>query len=305
MRKKISLGFDRPRFSPLFLGALLATSLCFTGSSYTYAQQANGNQAEHAWSDADLPKPAPTGHAVGYADAGATAMLQAYEKATSGSAWVGMKATGTMTLPGVENPEKARLFMLPGNRLRMEVDTDSGEDRTVTKGSHGFIHYAHDDRGYHDTDRGAHSGPHNVPLSPQMASAGVIPFDLPFAVLQSPVKYAVTDRGSMTVDGIQAERITIETPIVASGFLPGDPRQMVVDCYFDLQTHLLRKMATDVMVPAFGRQQILRVTSYANYQTSGNVTVPFSYGESIEGRTVWSLQLSSADTNNLPAQNIF
>ena len=282
---------------------LLAATLLFAGSLPGRAQQTNTDT--QSWSDASLPKPTSSGHPAGYADPAAMQELQMYEKATGGSNWTGMKATGTMTETGATGPESTRLFMLPGNRMRLEVDTPTGEDRTVIKGNHGFIHYAHDDQGYHDTDHGAHSGPRDVPLSPRTAAAGLIPFDLPFAALASPAAYAVTDQGSISVDGSPAHRITIELALTTPGLLPGESKQMVVDCYFDPQTHLLRKTATEITLLAFGQQRLLRVTSYGSYQASGQMTVPFSYAETIDGRSLWTLQLTTADTATHPNPEIF
>ena len=281
----------------------LSVSILFGASCSARAQQTNTDAP--AWSDTNLPKPTSTGHPLGYADPAAMQELLAYEKVTGGTTWTGMKATGAMTQTGATASEAARLFMLPGNRMRLEVDTPAGEDRTVIKGSHGFIHYAHDDRGYHDTDHGAHSGARDVPLSPRTAAAGLIPFDLPFAVLKSLSIYAVTDQGSVTVDGSPAHRITIERTLTVPGPLPTESKQMVVDCYFDPQTNLLRKTATEITLEAFGQQRLLRVTTYTSYQPSGQMTIPFSYAETIDGRQMWSLQLATADTANLPTPEIF
>lgn len=142
-------------------------------------------------------------------------------------------------------------------------------------------------------------------LSPRTAAAGLIPFDLPYAVLASPTTYVVTDRGSIPVDGSPAHRITIELPLTAPGFLPGESKQMVVDCYFDSQTHLLLKTATEITLVAFGQQRLLRVTSYGSYQVSGKMTIPFSYAETIDGRSLWTLQLTTADTATHPNPEIF
>lgn len=303
MQRSLVRRFCNSFMPRLSLVAMLSVSLFFGGSLHGRAQQMNTDT--QSWSDANLPKPTSSGHPAGYADPAAMQELQMYEKVTGGTNWTGMKATGTMTETGATGPESARLFMLPGNRTRLEVDTPTGEDRTVIKGNHGFIHYAHDDRGYHNTDQGAHSGPRDVPLSPRTAAAGLIPFDLPFAVLASPAAYTVTDQGSISVDGSPAHRITIELTLTTPGLLPGESKQMVVDCYFDPQTHLLRKTATEITLLAFGQQRLLRVTSYGSYQTSGQMTVPFSYAETIDGRSLWTLQLTTADTATHPNPEIF
>ena len=303
MQRSLVQRFDTCRLCRLSWAAIALTTVLFGCTLHTRAQQTTTDAL--AWSDTNLPKPTSSGHPAGYADPAAMQELQAYDKATGGANWTGMKATGTMTETGATGPEQTRLFMLSGNRMRLEVNTPTGEDRTVIKGSHGFIHYAHDDRGYHDTDNGAHSGARDLPLSPRTAAAGLIPFDLPFTVLVSPAKYAVTDQGSVTVDGSPAHRITIERTLTVPGLLPGESKQMVVDCYFDPQTNLLRKTATEITLQAFGQQRLLRVTTYTSYQPSGQMTIPFSYAETIDGRQMWSLQLATADTATLPTPEIF
>lgn len=303
MQKKVVDRRSNASKPPMPLLGCLAVWLLCVVSEGSRAQQANADTP--AWSDTELPTPASTGHPAGYADPAAILELQAYQSATDGSAWTGMKATGTMTPSGTGTGEAARLSMLPGNRMRLEIHTGTGEDLTIINGSHGFTHYATDDRGYHDTDHGAHSGPRDVPLAPRTAAAGLIPFDLPFAVLTSPGDYVVTDRGTIAVDGKQAHRVTIEAPLTAAGFLPGESKQMVVDCYFDPQSHLLRKMARSVTLVQFGQQRLLQVTSYAQYQTAGQMLLPFGYTETIEGRTMWSLQLATVDTATHPNPEMF
>lgn len=135
MQRSLVQRFDTCRLCRLSWAAIALTTVLFGCTLHASAQQTSTDT--QAWSDTNLPKPTSSGHPAGYADPAAMQELQAYDKATGGANWTGMKATGTMTETGATGPEQARLFMLSGNRMRLEVNTPTGEDRTVIKGSHG------------------------------------------------------------------------------------------------------------------------------------------------------------------------
>jgi hypothetical protein len=240
--------------------------------------------------DGEVPTPTLSQSTVASQDSTAIAELKAYEKVTGLSGWSGMQASGTTTYVDAPELMATTLSMLPGNRVKLSVTSSKGNNVTVTNGDFGHVHYA---------------GASDSRLPALAIVGGLIPFDLPAFVVNSPTSFSIIDQGTVTLSGEALHRVTVERVINhRDGGVGGDQRAPV-DLYFDPSTHLLRKSAALFMLPSAGRHRFVRVLTYANYTASGSTQIPHLISETLDGQATWSLQLSSVSLTAPAADNIF
>ena len=212
--------------------------------------------------------------------------LQLYTKKMGLTAWHGMQATGTVTYGNLADSFPATLLMLPGNKIRMVLTSAQGNTIASTSGYSGHMQQA---------------GGKDAGLSSIATAAGIIPFDLPSLASLSASGFRIVDRGMLVLEDESLHRVTIQMALQIRDAGAGADRYSVTDFYFDSKTHLLRKSASSALVPGAGQHRFLRVLTYGDYKTSGDVLVPTLISETLDGRATWSLHLDTVDAVTPPA----
>jgi hypothetical protein len=243
-------------------------------------------------SDHDIAAPHYSGHSAGYSDPAAQAELLANVQASRLDIWRGMKATGSIIEVGFPDAVPATYEMLPNGRARLEIQHANGDYARVVNGLQGHV-----------------IGPRAKPLALSLESVagGIAPLDIAQTVIASENQFSIVDGGMMPVGGKMLHRVTVERSILPNPIQadPANKSHSVIDCYFDPQTHLLAKTAMVVLLPAAGSQRFLRTISYTNYKVVGQMMVPSSMSETLNGQPTWSLSLETIDIENLPTTNHF
>ncbi|HKS80570.1 MAG TPA: hypothetical protein VJR23_03620 [Candidatus Acidoferrales bacterium] len=77
------------------------------------------------------------------------------------------------------------------------------------------------------------------------------------------------------------------------------------DLYIDPISHLVTKLTETVRSETDFATTFLREIDFSNYQSSGNVLIPFSISEEINGQETWSIALTSVTFNSGLTDAIF
>lgn len=237
-----------------------------------------------------VPRPTLSGSSTPILDANALAEIQAYVAAAGLTEWNGMQATGTMTYTGAPASLPASLDVLPGNRVKLVITDQHGEDINATNGGFGHIQFA----GHPDS-----------PLPAVSVAGGLLPFDMPALVAQSPTSFNVIDGGVVQLADETLHRVTVEISILHRDAGAGSDSRAAIDFYFDPSTHLLKKSATIFMFAGGGLQRFVRVLTYGEYKTSGPLRIPTKISETLDRQATWSLQLTTMNTTTPPAVSLF
>lgn len=273
--------FLKCSFVPVSLG------LCLLSTTGRAQQTPSRNQGGL---DGDVPTPTLVQSPSLVPDATALEELQAYAKAVGSLAWQGMQASGTSLYADRTDSLPTTLSMLPGHRVRLAVTTSAGDDVTVVNGEHGYMKSA---------------GGKAIKLPVNTTFGAFAPFDLPGLIALHSEGYAILDLGTVVLDGETLHRISIQADLHNADGADSPDKRSAFDFYFDPATHLLKKSAVMVTIPGAGLHRFLRVLTYSSYQKSGLVLVPASLSETLDGRAIWSLQLTTIDSTTPPSPTNF
>jgi hypothetical protein len=239
----------------------------------------------------EIVQPQFSGLPIGHDDADARAELQASIAAMGLSHWIGAQATGTITFVGAGTSVPMAYALLPGNKERLSFTGTRADELTVVNGSTGRVQSGKD-----------------LPywMSSSTALAGVAPFALAEDFASPLQTYSIIDHGVTNLGGVSLHRVSIERTLpTESDDLLKRSSHSVLDCYFDTSTHVLVKTASMVTLPGLERQRVLRVITYSDYRPAGALTLPYAMSETIQGRSTWTLSISTFDTSNPPTIDQF
>ena len=194
-----------------------------------------------------------------------------------------MQGTGTITYgPDATLSFGATITNVGDKRFRLDETTDSG---STSIRIHGFDAKERDKTG----------ALHEIPATTAILT--VFPFEIPrLPTLLNPVS-SVIDQGTVTIGTTQLHRITVEYPTLGRATTSNVPNTAVIDLYFDPQTHLLEKTATEIALPRTRTSTYLSVVTYSDYRLVGSTLVPFTFTETLQGQPFRTLRLASVDLN--------
>lgn len=240
--------------------------------------------------DSDVPIPEPPVSLIRQ-DPTALVELALHVKGLGSVPWVGFKGVGIISPVAVgSNPEPIVLYLYGKDSFRLDATTPNGILSIRMHDSIGQI-----------------LPPDSRPVYLAAATAAVGSIQLQFPRLQGfpGTSSSFIDKGQVTVDGQILHRIAAAVPI-REGVKSTHPNLPVpIDFYFDALTHLLIKSATVVQLPSSGRESVLEITTYSNYQSVNGSLLPFTYEKTINGQLVWTITLTQAELLPQPPRSFF
>lgn len=269
------------RFCPLFLFLGLGCSVLQAQTNASSGGQNAPTQAGGAF-DKDIVVPDATG-SLGQKDSGAQTELVQYLTVMGGSSWTGMVGTGQITYGTKDTTAySATLSILGNSSFRLDAQTASGPLSIRISGQHGTIQEAD----------GKQS-----PIPANTAATGIFQFLQPLLANIPNISESLLDRGLTTVDEVSLHRVTVELSAVGLDLITGTKGITATDLYFDPASHLLIKSANSIQINGGHGHHFLRVITYGDYRKVGNMMVPFSYTQTLDGQKQWTLQLANVQLN--------
>ncbi len=240
-----------------------------------------------------LPQPMPLS---GRQDAAALIELRAYRTAVGAGTWTDMVGKGNLTTGGANavpgnDADPATLWILGHNGFRLDVQKQKGLSSVRMDGTYGIAQ---------------HEDGKIKPMDARDAVTGLLAFPSLFEANFPTAQTMLTDQGFATVDGTTLRRISVETSWPdGETDASGASMTAVTDLYFDPQTHLLIKSATAVLGSDVSPEQYLRVVTYGDYRATDGMQIPYRYSETLNGQSLWTLQLSHIQLNQGLSQASF
>jgi len=212
-------------------------------------------------------------------DAAALQEIIDFLKATNGTNWSGMQASGTLTSPSGDSEAQspATLTIQNGDAFRLDVNAPEGQRSIRIQGSYGQIL---------ESDGVKHS------LPVVTARGGLFAFSRLMAATFPGAQTSILDQGTLSIDGKALHRITIEEPAFSGGTPASADQVSAVDLYFDSATHLLIKSVASVQIDSADRARYVQAVTYGDYRKVDNVLLPFAYHKTLNGQRQWALQLT-------------
>lgn len=271
------------RLFVLFFACLYFSTMARAQSSFTRV---------YGSTDRDVPLPAAAAP-LGRYDSAALSEIVEHLKVVGTGPWTDLQGTGQITYPaggsGDSEVDSAVLSVLGARNFRLDVTTPKGIRSTRIAWHAGAIL---------DTDGT------KAFLPEATAAFGLVEFPRVRAEDLSGGNASVIDDGFVTVNGQALHRISLVYPFIpvsarinpASQALPAlkPATDLAVDLYFDPTSHLLIESAELIKLAGAGNQQFLRCTSYGDYRQVGGSLIPYRYIQSLNGETLWVLQLNEA-----------
>jgi hypothetical protein len=260
-------------------------SVCWGSNGQNVSKRISGPH------DIDIAIPDPPTPLVRQ-DSAALAELTAHLKTVGPTLWVALKGTGSMSYSETgQDPVPVTICLAGKDRFRLDETTAKGNLSIRTHDSVGEV-----------------ITPDSKPilLPPETATVGSIHFQLLRLAEFPDPSTSFIDKGLVTVNGRALHRIA--TDVATRQGIHGGPHPRVLvplDLYFDPQTHLLIKSATLIKLPSSGREPLLQVMTYSNYQSVNGVLLPFSFRETIDGEFHWAITLTQADLISAPSRTFF
>ncbi len=229
-------------------------------------------------------------------DATALAILRSYQKSVGHTPWTSMDGTGemipeTLRVAGVTSEQNATLSILGHRGYRLDIQTPQGMISIRMDGMYGAMQ---------------RPDGHVISMDAGDAATGL----LAFPQFEDPAfpgdSASLLDQGTVVVDGTKLRRITAETPW-ANPSAKGQPQSgiSITDLYFDPGTHLLIKSANVLQGTDPRLAHYMRVITYGDYRMVNGVQIPFRFRESVNGRRIWTLQLSQVQFNGGTSEENF
>jgi hypothetical protein len=114
--------------------------------------------------------------------------------------------------------------------------------------------------------------------------------------------------GLVTIEGQQAYQIHFAMAVSAlppASALTALPGLGTFDLYLDPASFLVTKLTETVRSDSNFNTTLPRELDFANYRTVGNIAVPFTISETINGQTTWSISLDSMVFNTPLTVSVF
>lgn len=234
-----------------------------------------------------LPQSVPL---VSSQDSGALTEIQAFRSAISLGAWKDMQGTGQLTSTATDSsgntsPLNATLWIRHHREYRLDIQKPNGTSSLRLDGSYGAVQ---------------HTDGHTKMIDARDAVSGMFAFP-PLMEAEFPdTSVMLIDHGLATVGGAALHRITIESPWPGSPVdaATGNLMSAVVDLYFNPQTHLLVKSARAVFGSQSNPEPMIEVVTYGEYNAVSGMLLPHSYRQTLNGQTLWTLQLNQIQLNS-------
>lgn len=236
-----------------------------------------------------FPTPSTTG-TFGVKSAGALNEVVAHIQAVSANGWQDLEGQGTMTFPAGDT-HQASLYLLRSAYTRLDVVMDSGT-RSLRVQNYSGKHL----------DENGNQG--SLPLA--TASTGVVAFSRVWSDAVSSPRVSLFDQGLYTGTGQNLHRITMEYQCGGSSQSGAAAltTDIATDLYFDPNTHLLLFSVDNVQFMN-SAVNFSRVTSYSAYQQFNGTLVPTLLSQTMNGQSVWTLQLNQITINTNPPTSTF
>lgn len=251
----------------LFLLQVFCYSACLT------AQSIGGPARVYGPSDGDIPTPVHSTKPV--SDVNAIQAVIDFVAMTNISGWTGMTGSGTITFDnrsGESDP--AHLEVRGSSGSRLEVQGSAGQVTTIFHGQRGAFISASGTR---------------TSVSSDIAALGLLSFPRLLTPGYPRKTTVLTDQGNVTINGKALHRITFDDPSTDStGSL-----WRTVDLYFDPSTKQLSESVAFVHLSSADPSLYTVETTYSDYRTVGNITLPYQYSQSLNGNLQWTLQLNT------------
>jgi len=231
--------------------------------------------------DGEITIPVASG-VLGQKDPGAIVELTNHLKAIGLSPWTGMQGTGEISFGKDVTSYSATLSNLGDDRFRLDATTKHGAMSIRVHGRAGKVQNG--------------DGP-ILPIVPDAAALTLFPFELLRSTGFPRNQDSLIDHGLVTVGNVQLHRITLERQTFGRNPVTKSPETVVIDFYFDPNTHLLTKSVILTRITEGRAATFVFVVNYGDYHQVGGSLIPYLYTETMEGEPYWKLQLSNVQLN--------
>ena len=267
--------------SDLFVRLIALAVVTSLGSAAAQMPQ----RFSRVYGTSDLDVPTPVHSTKTASDSTAIQQIIDFVKLSGVSGWKGLTAEGTIKYAnGSEYP--AHVAVLGMDRYRLDVDRAEGKQSTVITGTTGVFLPA--------------SGK-SVAVSSDINALGLLAFPRLLSSQYPNAKSIWTDQGSTTVGGKVLYRITLDDPATDATGNPWKTEEL----FFDPGTGRLVMSTAVVHLNSSDPALYMLETSYDDYRTVNGITLPYSYTQSLNGQTSWTLSLTTIDLQAIPTPALF
>lgn|GEM_PF-2794846 len=261
-----------------------AACMLLTVATASVAQFSPSSTRIYGTSDRDIPTPLHSTKTS--SDAGALQQFVEFVQASGVSGWKGMTAGGTITLGGQTQSLPAHLYLRDSTASRLDIEKSGGMDSMIFSGDAGVSKTLSQKR---------------ISVSSDLARLGFVAFPRLLSADYPSSTSILTDGGTVNISGASLHRITLDDPATdTTGNI-----WKTVDLYFDPATnHLVQGVSFVHLSPSDAALYMVE-TSYDDYRTEGQITLPHRITQSLNGNIAWTLQLEQLDLTSVPPVSTF